>query len=89
MSRRATHAQVQQHDDRLTLTIPFPSYIPRARGVHSAGKFGTMFKAKCTLDEKEVVQRAARQLGISPTEFTRWCVVHAAKEVLGYDVPAT
>jgi hypothetical protein len=70
------------HDDRVTLTIPFPSYIPRARGIHAAGKFGTLFKAKCTLEEKEVVQQAAHHLGISPTEFVRWCTVHCAKEVL-------
>lgn len=70
------------HDDRITLTIPFPSYIPRARGIHAVGKFGTLFKAKCTVEEKEIVQKAADVLGISPTEFVRWCVVHSAKEVL-------
>lgn len=70
------------HDDRLTITIPFPSYIPRARGIHAAGKFGTLFKAKCTLEEKEIVQRAAEHIGISPTELVRWSSVHVAQEVL-------
>lgn len=70
----------------LTLTIPFPSYIPRARGIHAVGKFGTQFKAKCSIEEKEIVQRAAEHLGISPTEFIRWCSVHSAREVLK-DVP--
>lgn len=72
----------KKHDDRVTITIPFPSYIPRARGIHAAGKFGTLFKAKCTQAEKELVQRAADAIGISPTEFIRWCCTHSAKEVL-------
>lgn len=70
------------HDGRLTVTIPFPSYIPRARGIHAVGKFGTLFKAKCTLEEKELVQQAADRLGISPTELIRWSSTHVAKEVL-------
>jgi hypothetical protein len=70
------------HDGRLTVTIPFPSYIPRARGIHAVGKFGTLFKAKCTLEEKELVQQAADRLGISATELIRWSSTHVAKEVL-------
>lgn len=69
-------------DNRLSLTIPFPSYIPRARGIHAVGKFGSMFKAKCTVEEKDLVQQAAEQIGISPTEFVRWVATHSAKEVL-------
>lgn len=71
-----------QHDDRLTLTIPFPSYIPRARGIHAVGKFGTQFKAKCTQAEREQVLEACDKLGMSLAEFVRWCSVHCAKEVL-------
>lgn len=71
-----------QHDDRLSLTIPFPSYIPRARGIHAIGKFGTMFKARCTLDEKKLIQDAADKAGVSETDFVRWCTTHCAKEVL-------
>lgn len=74
------------HDDRLTLTIPFPSYIPRARGIHAVGKFDTQFKAKCTLEEDEMLQRAANQLQITRSEFIRWVVTYAAKEVLDGDV---
>jgi hypothetical protein len=69
-------------DDRLTLTIPFPSYIPRARGIHAVGKFGTQFKAKCTEAEKEALFAAAEMIGISVTDFIRWTVVKAAQEVL-------
>lgn len=75
-------AQQQVHDDRITITIPFPSYIPRARGIHAVGKFGTIFKAKCTQAEKDLIQEAADHIGISTTDFVRWCVTHSAKEVL-------
>jgi hypothetical protein len=73
------------HDGRLTLTIPFPSYIPRGRGIHAVGKFGSIFKAKCSLEEKDIVQRAAEHISISPSEFIRWCAVKCAKEVLEND----
>lgn len=78
---------IPQHDTRLTITIPFPSYIPRARGIHAVGKFGTIFKAKCTVAEKEMVQQAAALLGISPTELIRWSATKVAQEVLN-DVPS-
>jgi hypothetical protein len=74
------------HDGRLQVTIPFPSYIPRARGIHAVGKFGTLLKAKCSLDEKEIVQRAAEHIGVSPSEFIRWCSSKVAQEVMK-DVP--
>lgn len=70
----------------LTLTIPLPSYIPRARGIHAVGKFGSLLKAKCTPREKELTQHAADHLGISHAEFIRWCATWCAKEVLK-DVP--
>jgi len=70
----------------LTLTIPVPSYIPRARGIHAVGKFGSLLKAKCTPLEKELSQQAADKLNISHAEFIRWCVTRCAKEVLR-DVP--
>lgn len=75
------------HDTRLSLTIPFPSYIPRARGIHAVGKFGTLFKAKCTQAEKDIVQQAADSIGVTATEFVRWVTVYAAKEVLNVPVP--
>lgn len=71
--------------DAVTLTIPYPSYIPRARGIHAVGKFGTVLKAKCNTDEKESVERAADKLGISYSEFIRWVCLHAARQVLGND----
>lgn len=76
------------HDTRVTIEIPFPSYIPRARGIHAVGKFGTLFKAKCSLEEKELVQKAANHIGVSYSEFIRWCSVYCAKEVLN-DVSET
>lgn len=72
--------------DDLTVTIPFPSYIPRGRGIHAVGKFGSMLKAKCALAEEEIVQRAADHINISKAEFIRWCAVNVAREVMK-DVP--
>lgn len=72
--------------DSLRLTIPYPSYLPRARGIHAVGKFGTLLKAKCTLEEKDLVQQAATQAGVTPSEFIRWCSCWCAREVLK-DVP--
>jgi uncharacterized protein (DUF1778 family) len=70
------------HDSRLTLTIPFPSYIPRARGIHAVGKFNSRLKATCSIEEKEIVQRAAEAAGVSYAEFIRWTAVKVAMEVL-------
>ena len=74
------------HDTRLEVTIPFPSYIPRGRGIHAVGKFGSMLKAKCSFGEFDKVQQAADQIGISRSEFIRWSAVKVAEEVLR-DVP--
>lgn len=73
---------MEAHDSRVQITIPFPSHIPRARGIHAVGKFGTLFKAKCTVEEKELVQQAADAIGITYSEFIRWCAVYSAKEIL-------
>lgn len=72
--------------ENIQLTIPYPSYIPRARGIYAVGKFGTLLKAKCTQEEKELVQKAADHIGVSYSEFIRWCASQCAKEVLK-DVP--
>lgn len=66
-----------------TLVIPFPSYIPRARGPHAVGKFGTVLKAKCTKEEHDTTQAAANKLGLTKSEFIRWVSYHAARVVLG------
>jgi hypothetical protein len=68
--------------EELTITIPFPSHIPRARGIHAVAKFGTILKAKCSRSEEEAVLAAADKLGLSKAEFIRWCSVYCAKEIL-------
>jgi hypothetical protein len=72
--------------DDITLTIPVPSYIPRGRGLHAVGKFDSTLKAKCTIEEKALVLRAAEHYNMSFANFVRWVAVHSAKEVLK-DVP--
>jgi hypothetical protein len=78
--------KAMNHDTRLTLTIPFPSYIPRGRGIHAVGKFGSLLKAKCSIGEFEEVDKAASKIGVSRSEFIRWCAVKTAAEVMK-DVP--
>lgn len=78
--------KLQPTSDDVTLTIPFPSYIPRGRGIHAVGKFGSLLKAKCSVAEFEEVQKAADHIGVSRSEFIRWCSVKSAVEVLK-DVP--
>jgi hypothetical protein len=68
--------------DEITVTIPYPSHIPRARGIHAVGKFGTVLKAKCSRDEEGLVQSAADKIGVSKAELIRWCSVHVAKEIM-------
>jgi hypothetical protein len=74
------------HDTRLEVTIPFPSYIPRGRGIHAVGKFGAMLKAKCSVAELDAVQEAANLIGVSKSEFIRWCAVKTAERIMK-DVP--
>jgi hypothetical protein len=73
---------LEQAIEVLTITIPFPSHIPRARGIHAVGKFGTVLKAKCSRDEEEAVQAAADKLGLTKSEFIRWCSVYSAREIM-------
>jgi len=69
-------------DQRVSLTIPFPSYEPRTRGIHAKDKFGTYWKVKCSLEEENLVNEAAAKAGLTKSEFVRWCAVKAARKVV-------
>ena len=60
------------------ISIPLPSSIPRARGVHSTGGFGGNIRVRCSDQEKLLVQSEAKELGLTLASFSRWCIVHAA-----------
>ena len=66
----------------LTVTIPYPSYIPRSRGIYAVDRLGGYVRILVSHDEQELIERAARQVGISKSSFGRWCVVYAAVQIL-------
>lgn len=74
-------------DDRISLTIPYPSYIPRARGIHAVAKFGTQLIAKVSKADFDLVDEAAAKTGVKRAEFVRWCAVQTAREVLKHVEP--
>lgn len=66
----------------LTVTIPYPSYIPRSRGIYAVDKLGGYVRILVTLDEQELIEEAASKVGISKSSFGRWCVVQTAVAIL-------
>ena len=66
----------------LTVTIPYPSYIPRARGIYAVDRLGGYVRILVSHDEQELIEKAAAQVGISKSSFGRWCVVQAAVKIL-------
>lgn len=69
----------------LTVTIPYPSYIPRSRGIYAVDKLGGYVRILVTQDEQELIEEAARKVGISKSSFGRWCVVQTAVMILKGD----
>jgi len=66
----------------LTLTIPVPSYIPRARGVHAVGKFNSYITVYLSKDERDLLNKACETLGLSRNAYARWVLVHTAIKAL-------
>lgn len=67
----------------LRITIPIPSYIPRARGRNATtGLLGGNLRFRCSDPEHELIQSEANMLGDIPVAtFARWCTVHVAREL--------
>ena len=76
-----------ERDDRISLTIPFPSHIPRARGRHAVGKFREFWRVYLAEGDKDLLREAAAYVGISDSAFIRWVALHAAKEVMKHAAP--
>ena len=72
------NATPKSYTPPVKLSIPLPSPIPRARGIHSTGGFGGNIRVRCTDDEKLLVQSEANYLGLTLASFSRWCITHAA-----------
>lgn len=73
-----------ERDDRVTLTIPYPSDIPRTRGIHSTNHSGLVLKARVTQVEEKLIQLAADQIGIPKSQMIRWSTVMVAREIMRY-----
>jgi hypothetical protein len=69
-------------DQRIELTIPFPSQMPRGRGIHAVSKDYGSVRSDLSVDEQDLVEEAAAKCGLSKSMFIRSVIVHAAKEVL-------
>jgi len=79
-----------KRDDRLTITIPYPSEIPRSRGIHSTNYSRLIIKARCTSIENDLLDAAVEATGVGKSQFVRWAVVFVAREIMRYqDDPTT
>lgn len=67
------------HD--LTVTIPIPCEVPRARGIHSTDQFGTCVRARVHDTELQLIEQEATELGVTVSAFIRWCAYQTAKEL--------
>jgi len=71
--------------DRTTKYIQIP--MPRAtqnlyRGIVGAKtEFLNPISVRWALDDKEFVMKQAEQIGLSFSEFVRWCAIYGAKEI--------
>lgn len=68
--------------DELKIVIPYPSYIPRARGIHAVNKLNSCVKVHLSYDEKEILERCCDALGLSQSNLLRWLSVYAATQIL-------
>lgn len=68
----------------LVITIPRPAAIPRARGAHATGHLGGVLNVRISKADRELIQELAKELGMSPAQFARWCAVHVAHELKRY-----
>jgi hypothetical protein len=64
--------------DRLTVTIPIPSYIPRARGLNSLNQLRNSIRTALSREEFDLVSEECEKLNITRSQFARWCTVHVA-----------
>jgi len=67
------------NDPPTHVEIPTPGNIPRARGIHSTGRFGNSLRARISLDDYEIITQMAAELGLSISMFVRWASVYTAK----------
>lgn len=65
----------------ITVTIPIPSYIPKARGRHATSKQGGNLRVRCSNRELALIRGEAKRLGLSTSQFVRWAALRVAEEL--------
>lgn len=60
------------------IEIPVPQSIPRGKGINGTAYNNDAIRTRTTKQEREVIEKAADKLGITPSNFIRWCSVQAA-----------
>lgn len=74
-------------DQRVQLTIPYPSHIPRARGIHAVNRFSGYCRVDMSTFDIETIDEAAALVGITRSAFIRWVAVQSAKEIINGSQP--
>lgn len=68
--------------DSLQVTIPLPSPIPRQRGRNATSDgSGTRLAIRFTKRERVIIEKQAELLGVTVSQFLRWCAVYTAVEL--------
>jgi len=64
------------------IEIPTPSIIPRGKGINGTA-YGndTSIRTRLPKHERKSVEAAADALGLTPSNFIRWCAVQVASVI--------
>lgn len=64
------------------IEIPLPHIIPRGKGIRGT-TYGsdTSIRTRLPKHEREAVEEAANTMGVTLSNFIRWCAVQAASEI--------
>jgi hypothetical protein len=69
--------------DELTVTIPLPSHVPRARGHFAdASTLDANLKVRVSDAEHAMIASVSEELSMKPSEFIRHCAAEVALQLL-------
>ena len=69
--------------DELTVTIPLPSHVPRARGTFAdSSTLDTNLKVRVSDAEHAMISSVSQKLYMKPSEFIRHCAAEVALQLL-------
>lgn len=69
----------KRYDPPLKITIPYPSHIPRRRGINSSAHRGGNLRVRCSNAEYDFIQREAELCGLSLAGYCRWVIIQTAR----------